>query len=82
MEGDLFVKDGGSMLSRGAVEIIELASHEQVSEIERLLSVVKIEPATVDKWKAKAGAETFADFRKDQAEGVISALNKQLNPTK
>lgn len=61
---------------------LELATPEQVAEIERLVSLVKIDPATIDKWKAKAGAETFAEFNTDQAKGVIDALNKQINPSK
>jgi len=72
----------GKDIIEGAVEQIELATPDQVAEIERLLSVVKIDPATVDKWKAKAGADNFSEFQKTQAEGVISALNKQLNPNK
>lgn len=72
----------GKDIIEGEVSVIELASPEQVAEIERLLALVKIEPATVDKWKAKAGAESFSEFRKDQADGVIAALNKQINPTK
>jgi len=72
----------GKDIIEGKVELFELASEEQLAEIERLLSIVKIEPATIDKWKAKAGAENFAEFRRDQAAGVIVALNKQVNPTK
>lgn len=59
---------------------ITLATPEQVSEIERLLSIVKIEADTIDKWKAKAGAESFSEFTTEQAAGVLSVLNKQINP--
>ena len=72
----------GKDVIEGKVTAIELASPEQVAEIERLVSLVKIEPATIDKWKAKAGAETFAEFSATQAAGVIAALNKQINPNK
>jgi AAA domain len=61
---------------------IQLATPEQVSEINRLLTIVKIDPATVDKWMTKAGAESFAEFNSDQAAGVIAALNKTLSPTR
>ena len=61
---------------------ITLATADQVAEIERLLELVKIDPADVEKWKVKAGAETFAEFTTEQAAGVISVLTKKLNPTK
>lgn len=60
---------------------IILATTEQVAEIERLLGIVKIEPETIEKWKTKAGAESFAEFTTDQAATVIKGLNAKLNPT-
>lgn len=61
-------------------ENIVLATKEQVEEINRLLSIVNTPQATVDKWKAAAGAETFSEFTTDQASGVIKALTNKLNP--
>lgn len=62
---------------------LSLATPEQVAEIERLLALVRIEPETIEKWKSKAGAESFAEFGTDQAAGVIKALNAKLTqPTK
>ncbi len=77
-----FAQRYGQDIIEGVVTTLELASPDQVAEIERLVSIVKIEPATIDKWKAKAGAETFAEFSATQAAGVIAALNKQINPNK
>lgn len=79
--GDFAQRYGKDIIEADAVPL-ELATPEQVAEIERLVSLVKIDPATIDKWKAKAGAETFAEFNTDQAKGVIDALNKQINPSK
>lgn len=79
--GDFATRYGKDIIE-GEVKTIELATAAQVAEIERLLSLVKIEPATIEKWKAKAGAESFADFNTEQAAGVIAALNKTLNPNK
>lgn len=58
--------------------IITLATAEQVAEIERLLSVVKIPEADVEKWFTKAKASTFAEFTTEQADGILSLLNKKL----
>jgi hypothetical protein len=72
----------GKDIIEKASTAITLATAEQVAEIERLLEVVKIDPADVEKWKVKAGAETFAEFTTEQAAGVVSVLTKKLNPTK
>jgi hypothetical protein len=55
---------------------ITLATAEQLAEITRLLGVVKIEPATIEKWKTKAGAEDFSEFTTEQAQGVIAHMQK------
>lgn len=77
-----FAQRYGKDIIEAEVHTIELATPEQVAEIERLLTIVKIESATIDKWKTKAGAERFEDFKKEQAEAVIASLNKQINPSK
>lgn len=58
---------------------IVLATPEQVAEIERLLGIVKVEQSTIDKWFTKAGAESFAEFNTEQAQGVIDALTKKVS---
>lgn len=58
---------------------IALATPEQVQKIEGLLQRVKIESATIEKWKTKAGAESFAEFNTDQAAAVIKSLTDKLN---
>ena len=77
-----FAERYGKDIIEAEAKPITLATPEQVAEIVRLLEVVKIDPADIDKWKAKAGAETFAEFTTEQAAGVIGALTKKLNPTK
>lgn len=76
-----FAERYGKDIIEKASTIITLATPEQVAEINRLLETVKIDPADVDKWKTKAGAESFAEFTTEQAAGVIGLLNKKLNPT-
>lgn len=72
---------GKDIIDKAATQLV-LATAEQVAEIERLLAIVKVEPADVEKWKTKAGAESFAEFTTEQAAGVIGLLTKKLNPTK
>lgn len=60
-------------------KLITLATPEQVAEIERLLSIVKIPEADVEKWMTKAKASTFAEVTSEQADGIISLLNKKLS---
>ena len=79
---DEFAKRYGKDIIEAQSHSITLAAPEQVADIVRLLEVVKIDPADIEKWKAKAGAENFSEFTTDQAAGVICALNKKLNPTK
>lgn len=71
----------GKDIIEKAATTLTLATSEQVSEINRLLETVKIDPADVEKWKTKAGAETFSEFTTEQASGIIVLLTKKLNPT-
>lgn len=75
-----FAERYGKDIIEKAATSISLATAEQVAEIERLLSLVKIEPATVEKWKSAANAEDFSEFTTAQADGVIKSLNNKLNP--
>jgi len=84
-DGDVFAWAYERFAERYGKDIIEaepttitLANPEQLSELTHLLSVVKVDPATVEKWKTKAGAETFDEFTQEQADGVISYLKKTL----
>ena len=84
-DADIFAWDYATFADRYGKDIIEaestpitLATADQVAEIERLLTIVRIDPTTIEKWKTKAGAETFAEFNADQASGVIAMLTKTL----
>jgi hypothetical protein len=71
---DLYGKD----IIDKASEPINMATEDQVKELERLLSVVKIEVATLEKWKDKAKAETWAEMTSEQINGCISYCKKEL----
>lgn len=53
---------------------IVLATPEQVKEIERLLSIVRIPDEEIEKWHKKAKAESFTDYNTDQAAAAIAHL--------
>lgn len=69
----------GKDFIEAAPEAIVLATSEQVTEIERLLAIVKVEQDQLDKWLAKASAETWADLTTEQAAGVLKLLAAKLN---
>ncbi len=62
---DRFLELHGYSLE-GNREEVEVASAEQVKELERLLSVVKLPEGTTEKWLAKAKAETWSELTADQ----------------
>jgi len=57
---------------------IVLASAEQVAEIARLVDLLKIEPAVIEKWLEKANAENFGEFNTEQAARVIESLKAKI----
>jgi hypothetical protein len=70
----------GAATIEKASEPIELATPEQVMEIENLLGVVKIDDATRDKWFEKANAATWAEMKKKQIQACIDFLKKKISP--
>jgi len=56
-----------------------LATPEQVAEIKRLLSIVKVSEADIEKLMTKAAAETWEELSTDQAVGTIKWLNKKIS---
>jgi hypothetical protein len=59
-----------------AAEPIELASADQVAELERLLSVRTDSKDLRDKWLKKAGAEELSEMRASDVAACIAFLNK------
>lgn len=57
---------------------LDLATPEQVTEIERLLSVVKLAEGQADKWLAAASAETWSEVDADKADKIIAALKGRM----
>ena len=70
----------GAATIEKASEPIELATPEQVMEIEHLLGVVKIDDATREKWFEKANAATWSEMKKKHIQSCIDFLKKKISP--
>ena len=68
---------GKDIIEKAASQIV-LATAEQVAEIKRLVDLLKVDQATVEKWLEKANAETFEEFNTDQAAKIITSLETKL----
>lgn len=84
-ESESFKLDYPTFAERYGKDIIEkevapivLATEEQVSEISRLVDLLKVDKATTDKWLEKANAETFAEFNAEQASKIIESLKSKI----
>lgn len=60
-------------------EVLALASVEQVVRIKKLLEVVRIEQAEIDKWWKKAGIENWEEMLASDLEKCIVAIDKKLD---
>jgi len=78
MEFSEFAERYGKDVIEKEVQVIELASAEQVAEILRLVELLHIDKITSDKWLEKANAETFGEFNTQQATKVIESLKSKI----
>jgi len=69
---------GREILERDAVAV-ELASHENVLELERLLGILNTPATVTEKWLDKADAETFAEMPQASIVACIEYLKAQVN---
>lgn len=72
---------GRHILEReAAVEV--LATPEQVTELKRLITLLKVSEETTQKWLDKANAETFDEMQSNQIAACISTLNSKIQGDK
>ncbi len=74
---DFASRYGKEVIVRESKQVV-VSTAEQVSEINRLVDLLKIDTETSGKWLDKAGAETFAEFTEEQASKIIESLKKKL----
>lgn len=84
-EGESFKLEYGAFAERYGKDFIEaptkpivLATQEQVTEINRLLGIVKVTEEEITKLLTKAGAENFAELNESQAAATIQWLTKKI----
>lgn len=56
----------------------ELANSEQISEIKRLIELLKVPAETIDKWFTKSASVSFEEMPCDSIQKCIDHLNKQI----
>jgi len=84
-DADTFPLEYAEFASRYGKDFIEadvkpivLATPEQVEEIKRILELVRIDQATIDKLLSKANAESWEELETEQAAATINWLNNKL----
>ena len=84
-DAENFPLEYGSFSERYGKDFIEadtrqliLATNEQVAEIVRLMSVVKVSDSEVEKVFTKAGVDSWAELSNEQADATISWLKKKI----
>lgn len=70
---------GRDVIEREVKQLV-IASPEQVTEIKRLLDVVKLPEDTVEKWFKKAGVETWEEMDAEIIDKCIAALKEKITP--
>lgn len=79
---DLNYEEFGKRYNKDVIEAsaepIVLATPEQVAEVRRLLTVIKIGEDEIEKWNAKAGADSFEEYGQEYIQKNISYLTKKI----
>lgn len=74
-----FAARHGKESVEGEVGTITLALPAQVAEVKKLLDLVKVTEADIEKWFSKAGVSSFDEMTGDQITGVINFLKKKVS---
>lgn len=75
---DAFVEKFGRDVVEEESVPIDLATPEQLVEIERLLDIVKLKEGTVEKWLADANVLSWAEMAQDRAGKAIEYLKGRV----
>lgn len=70
---------GKDVIEKEVVPVV-LATADEVQEIDRLLTIVKMDPGVVEKWLKRADAESFAEMSSEQIQACITHLKGKLTP--
>lgn len=75
---DEFARRYGREAIEGKVTSLKQASAEQVQQLGTLLDAVKVDDATLVKWREKAGVDTWAEMDSDTIQKCIDSLKKKV----
>jgi len=78
LEYSEFAKRYGKDFIEADTTTIILANKNQIEEIKRLVSIVKVDPKEMEKLLNKAGASNFDELSTDQADKTLSWLTNKI----
>jgi len=70
---------GKDVIEKEAAPVI-LATPEEVAEVLHLLTVVKLQDGTTEKWFTKAGVDSFEEMSSETIQACIAHLKGKLTP--
>jgi hypothetical protein len=82
LDVDTFKKLYGAAIVEGPVKAITLASLEQISEIRRIVDLLKVPEEDLEKWLTKAQAVEVEDLSQENAVKLLDFLNAKLKGVK
>jgi hypothetical protein len=68
---------GKEVIEKESTPIV-LATMDDVKRLHQLIEGLKVEPDTVEKWKAKCNVETFFEMSKEQIAALIQHCEKKI----
>jgi hypothetical protein len=68
---------GAEIIEKEAIPVV-MASDEQVARANKLIEIVKVDEATVNKWFDKADVDSFDEMNGEQITKVIEFLEKKV----
>lgn len=78
---NVFYKRLGHSVLEREVKVIDLATKDQIEEINRLLEMVSIPEKTISSWHNKEKADTFNEFSSENIQKCIEYIKSQvINP--
>lgn len=73
-----FARRYGRDLIESDVHFLHPASDEQVTKLESLMEIIKVDEGTKTKWLDKAGVDSFSEMDSDTIQACIDFLSKKV----
>lgn len=75
---DEFAKRYGRDVIESGATAIKLSTPEQLKQLDAMIQVLKVDAEVIEKWKDKAGVETFAEMDTDTIAKCIAYLDAKI----